>query len=82
MAYYKEYILKKTPTNNKPPQLNSKVLGKNERRSSHIYIFFFQAFVVGIMHALYFLWNCKFVILGMTCFLPFFLFVFIVCLPP
>lgn len=38
-----------------------------------------QAVVVGIMHALYFLWNYKFVILGMTWFLPFFVSLFSEC---
>lgn len=45
--------------------------------SSHGFFFvcvcFLQAVVVGIMHALWFLGNCKSVISGMTCFLPFFL---------
>lgn len=64
-------------TNKQTKHLNSKVLGKKCTRVLMVFFFvcvcFLQAVVVGIMHALWFLGNCKSVISGMTCFLPFFL---------
>lgn len=65
----------------KKNQLKSKVLGKNALLKFSCVVFS-QAVLVDTMHTLYSLWNCKFVILDMTCFLPFFPFVFIACSPP
>lgn len=69
-------ILNSKWTNKQKKHLNSKVLGKKCTRVLMVFflcVCFLQAVVVGIMHALWFLGNCKSVISGMTCFLPFFL---------